>query len=135
MTLTLTTATTCRTHVSDLLCPSTHASAARVVLGSGAPGTRLIYETERRPPTTHELDLTTTRLAGPCHTTSCSYWADKCMLGSTLADTAVSLRMSGTPHCTIRPECRWFAENGRAACGACALVRYAATSDSRAANL
>jgi hypothetical protein len=117
--------------MSDLRCPSADYESADLVLGSGSAGEAMTYERARRAPGVSDADVSVTRLSGICRSGSCANWNDGCVLGSMLAETAVQLRLGAMPHCLIRTECRWFAENGRAACGACALVRFApATADS-----
>jgi hypothetical protein len=64
------------------------------------------------------------RFASPCITDGCQYWdGERCGV----ADGALELRSTTAkparlPRCGIRPRCRWFAQNGRAACEVCPLV-------------
>ena len=60
------------------------------------------------------------RFAGPCATTACTYWGNGCRLGRFVADGAPR---DGQP-CAISERCRWFAENGSAACQRCDQVVY-----------
>lgn len=110
--------------MTELLCPSAEDRNGTIELGIGEPLQRLAFSRVRKPRDTRATDLSTMRLAGPCITSDCMNWNDGCNLGKTLAETAVRLRLNARPHCPIRRDCRWFAENGRAACGACALVRF-----------
>jgi len=69
------------------------------------------------------------RLSGPCITTGCGYWREGCQLGAILARAACSGGRAQIPtpsvsSCPIRATCRWVAENGLAACVACASVDY-----------
>jgi hypothetical protein len=112
------------TSTSDLMCPSATFDRAVTVLGMGAPGKPLHYRRKNRPHEIVEGDLSAVRLAGMCISTGCLYWNDRCELGRSVAQSATQLNLTNMPQCSIRTSCRWFAENGRAACGGCALVRY-----------
>jgi hypothetical protein len=64
------------------------------------------------------------RFAGPCAEGGCGFWTGSdCGLATELVE---SYRQVGTaaelPRCSIRTECRWFAEHGRDACAACPHV-------------
>jgi hypothetical protein len=62
------------------------------------------------------------RLAGPCLTTSCRQWTGtRCAVGDAVADASPS-RPERLPACAIRSTCRWWSQNGPAACRSCALV-------------
>jgi hypothetical protein len=116
------------------MCPSTPVANATVFLGMITPAGRVAYVT---PATPAEVALTTVddsdtpvesryRLAGPCATTSCGFWtSDHCGLGAQLVSSyheAVGPAEAELPKCAIRRTCRWFAEQGPAACPACSYV-------------
>jgi hypothetical protein len=107
----------------DLLCPSTDASNGVIVLGHGPVGSPLEYEDAIRAPKEADSDPTYTRLAGRCHGHECAYWAGACQLGQRLATVEVHVSNRFSPRCVIRKQCRWFAENGSAACNNCPYVR------------
>jgi len=108
----------------DLLCPSADTDNAVTVLGTGAPDKPLDYAHATHPREIVAADLSMVRFAGNCITVSCLHWNDGCELGKSVARSATQLRLTNKPRCSIRSSCRWFAENGRTACGGCALVRY-----------
>jgi hypothetical protein len=61
------------------------------------------------------------RFAGPCETNSCRQWTgSRCAVG----DIAAATHRGPQPlqPCAIRPTCRWWAQNGAAACRGCTLV-------------
>ncbi|RKN49683.1 hypothetical protein D7223_08875 [Micromonospora endolithica] len=115
------------------MCPSTPAANATVFLGMITPAGRVAYVTPALPA---EVALATAgtdapvesryRLAGPCVTTTCGFWTgDHCGLGERVVasyrETAGPAE-TDLPHCAIRRTCRWYAEQGRAACTACSHV-------------
>lgn len=62
------------------------------------------------------------RFAGPCVTTACQQWAGtRCAIGDLVAN-ASTTTAGHLPPCDIRPTCRWWSQNGPAACRSCALV-------------
>lgn len=62
------------------------------------------------------------RFAQPCIQEQCAHWHDsRC----DVADAAVAQVPSAAeslPRCSIRAECRWFAQRGREACRVCPFV-------------
>ncbi|HEX5543593.1 MAG TPA: hypothetical protein VFX60_18920 [Micromonospora sp.] len=118
------------------MCPSTPVSNSTVFLGMITPAGRVAYVTPAVP-TENVLDTLSAdeagrplekgyRFAGPCVTSSCGYWTgDHCGLG---AKVAASYREvtdpadDALPKCAIRRDCRWFAEQGRAACTPCSYI-------------
>jgi hypothetical protein len=69
------------------------------------------------------------RFAGPCVEESCAQWTgSRCGVIDTVFDAVQTLapapaRPDGVlPHCAIRSSCRWFAQEGAAACAACPFV-------------
>ncbi|MBM0236503.1 hypothetical protein JNW88_03840 [Micromonospora sp. ATA32] len=113
--------------------PSTPAANATVFLGMITPAGRVAYVTPQLPA---EVALAAAgtdrpvesqyRLAGPCVTSSCGFWTgEHCGLGERLATSyqeAVGPAETELPRCAIRRTCRWFAEQGAAACAACSHV-------------
>lgn len=61
------------------------------------------------------------RFAAPCRMAGCDNWSDGCRLAANAA--AGGAAASTVPECGIRPQCRWFAQEGAAACHVCPLVR------------
>jgi len=70
------------------------------------------------------------RFASTCTEADCGHWTGRaCGLSDLLVDSEAVLAEGDTlPACSIRSSCRWFFQNGRAACRVCPLV----VTDSRA---
>jgi hypothetical protein len=65
------------------------------------------------------------RFTAPCIGVSCTQWDGQgCRIGSALAagSVAAGLDAAELPECGIRAACRWFGQEGGAACAACPLV-------------
>ncbi|MDG4792944.1 hypothetical protein [Micromonospora sp. WMMD1082] len=118
----------------ERMCPSTPADNATVFLGMITPAGRVAYVTPAMPA---EVAVTAAaeadapvearyRLAGPCVTSRCGFWTgEHCGLGERLAASYAEIAgepEADLPRCAIRRTCRWFAEQGSAACAACAHV-------------
>ncbi|MEG3635890.1 hypothetical protein [Micromonospora palythoicola] len=118
----------------ERMCPSTPAGNATVFLGMITPAGRVAYVTPALPAevavaAATEADVaveTRYRLAGPCVTSRCGFWTgEHCGLGERLVASyaqTVGEPEVELPRCAIRRTCRWFAEQGPAACVACAHV-------------
>ncbi|MEV1330895.1 hypothetical protein AB0J20_15105 [Micromonospora costi] len=117
----------------ERMCPSTPATNATVFLGMITPAGRVAYVTPQMPADVALAVAATdapvesqVRLAGPCVTSRCGFWTgEHCGLGKRLADSyqeAVGPAEVDLPRCAIRRTCRWYAEQGRAACAACSHV-------------
>jgi hypothetical protein len=64
------------------------------------------------------------RTAAPCVTARCGRWdGRRCEVGAGLAALADGRTPAALPACGIRARCRWWAEQGAAACRLCPLVR------------
>ena len=62
------------------------------------------------------------RFAARCEEGRCGQYADgRCSLGQRLVE-GLQPVVDALPSCTIRPTCRWYAEQGRAACVRCPQV-------------
>jgi hypothetical protein len=63
------------------------------------------------------------RFANTCVESGCKQWTgSRCgVIDRVLAD-GDRAEAAALPHCAIRSTCRWFAQSGAAACGACPLV-------------
>jgi len=112
-----------------VICPSYPKSSARLELGRQGPdGFVTFHETPvvlapsaRTRYAQYELHVNDTgRYAGPCVSAECVNWDDGCLLGRHLASAA---SRPSTP-CSIADRCRWFNENGAAACSTCQVVTY-----------
>jgi hypothetical protein len=68
------------------------------------------------------------RFAGPCVEDRCAQWTGRScgvierVLSHPGVDEAVAAHDGPAPPCAIRRHCRWFAQEGVAACHACPLV-------------
>lgn len=112
-----------------LMCPSHPVETAKVVIGQRTAGGVLAFFSEPLPfpdvareVVSHERLHREVRLAGPCVMSACSYWVGSCQLGRFVTESAGD--SDTAPECSIRGQCRWFAENGEDACGACSSVTF-----------
>jgi hypothetical protein len=118
---------------AELMCPSSHPSVADcLVLGvieHGDAGPRVAYVNEPVPATAELLGLAAPanpgevfRLAAPCQTRTCPHFkAGACGLITKIVKTLAPV-VEALPPCLIRKECRWFAQEGGAACRRCPQV-------------
>jgi len=132
------------TDEAERLCPSSTAAHATVFLGMITSGARVAYVTPNVPITPETVDVLVDdggtlesqyRFAGGCVTHACGYWTGgHCGLGAEVAAQSPRVlaedpALARLPRCGIRSRCRWFAEQGTAACHVCPLV----VTDSRGA--
>ncbi len=116
-----------------LLCPSAQPEmeAAQVlgVLDTSEGTTRLAYLQERLAVSNGVLEMAKDvpptrvfRFAARCDTTACSHFdgAD-CRLAKRVVE-GFQPSSAKPPPCLIRRDCRWFAQEGRAACVRCSQV-------------
>ena len=67
------------------------------------------------------------RVSAKCEESRCVHFRNsRCSLAQRLVDRLHPV-VDGVPHCRIRPNCRWFAEQGTAACLRCPQVVTFAT--------
>ena len=72
------------------------------------------------------------RFAGQCETTQCVHYTQgNCRLATRIVQLLPAV-VDSLPACVIRPTCRWFAQEGRAACLRCPQVVTEATQASPA---
>lgn len=64
------------------------------------------------------------RFVGTCAQSGCTNWVDhKCGIAGKIAKVAEEVALYGPlPPCSIRPACRWFAQEGSNACRICKFV-------------
>jgi hypothetical protein len=115
------------------LCPSARCEDGAILLGIVAEDGRVAYIT---PELRIDADFVARasqgrtperrfRFAQPCATHGCGHWTgQRCGLVETLVESRPDERPDGLPHCAIRRDCRWFAQQGRDACGVCPLVLH-----------
>lgn len=117
-----------------LLCPSaqpdtTDAQVFGVFVKTPEQGLRVGYLTEAQPVTPDILDASgavrptqVMRVASPCMGGSCVHYdGSDCKLVSRVVQMLDPV-VAGLPRCAIRPTCRWFRQEGRAACLRCPQV-------------
>ena len=116
------------------LCPSAQPQlegAFTFGVMEGTPeGSRVAYLDERVPVTDELLEMAAPvkptevfRFAAPCAGSACSHFdGSDCRLATKL----VQLTPPATralPACTLRPDCRWWMQEGKAACMRCPTIR------------
>jgi hypothetical protein len=116
-----------------VLCPSAQpALAGSVVFGvvSGTAEQPLVEWIERPVPVTDELLALTgpvpstqvLRIAAPCQEQACCHFdGTDCRLAARLVK-LLPVAVDALPPCLIRPTCRWFTQEGRAACQRCPRI-------------
>jgi hypothetical protein len=129
------------------LCPSAQpdmeGAVAFGVVGGTAEEPEVTYLRDPQPVTPELLQLARPvlptevfRFAAPCAQGGCQHFdGARCRLVRKLADTVPTDR-DGLPRCRIRSSCRWWHEQGRAACLRCPVVvttAYGADETLRAA--
>lgn len=66
------------------------------------------------------------RFASRCQTSGCAQWTgSRCgVIDKALAhiEAALPVEERALPPCTIRSDCRWYAQTGARACGACSYI-------------
>jgi hypothetical protein len=62
------------------------------------------------------------RFGGVCMQGNCAHWANGCDLGVIVTKVAIEKKLKPRDPCAFKTLCRWFAENGAAACGGCTYV-------------
>ena len=127
----------------ELCCPSADAQPGALVIGMRRADGTIGYLRDRLEATPDFVDAiraagtadTQFRFAGPCARSGCGHWRDDdtaadagadaghCGLIGRLRDVVPGELLADTlPRCTIRASCRWFAQDGAAACRVCPLV-------------
>jgi hypothetical protein len=129
------------THSSALLCPSSQpdVEGARVlgVVQQSEDGSEILYLDEPLPATEDVLAMAAPRhptevfrLAAKCQTNRCPHFdGANCGLAARIVQILPAVATS-LPRCHIRAECRWFRQEGAAACNRCpqiATVNYVGT--------
>jgi hypothetical protein len=118
----------------ELLCPSSQPSmeGCRVlgVVQEGDTGPEVLYLDAHVAATQEVLEMAAPanptevfRLAATCQTKCCPHFdGAKCRLATRMVEILPAV-VSALPHCLIRPECRWFRQEGAAACRRCPQIR------------
>ena len=117
---------------STIRCPSAQPSADGVVIGVVTGSTekrRIGYLNQPQPVTEEILALAGSadpgqvfRMASPCMGDGCKHFSGgDCSLVKRIV-AGLDPVVGGLPPCQIRPTCRWFRQEGRAACIRCPQV-------------
>jgi hypothetical protein len=119
---------------ASILCPSVteigpNAEVFGVLTGSATEGFRIGYLTEALPATVELLAAAAPakptevfRAASPCMERRCKHFDGRdCGLAARVAS-MLDPAVGTLPRCAIRPRCRWFRQEGRAACLRCPQV-------------
>ena len=114
-------------------CPSSQATAEGARIFGVITGTpekhRVGYLTETVPVTDKVFEIAGEakptqlfRIAAPCSESACKHFANNtCSLAKRIVE-GVPAVVNGLPACEIRPTCRWFRQEGKAACLRCPQV-------------
>jgi hypothetical protein len=116
-----------------ILCPSAPADEKAILLGVVQPDGSVAYIKDRIEVTREFLDIaakgpepeTRFRFSSPCIGSACKQWANGgCSVPERLADMIPTSDATDAPlpSCSIRDQCRWFAQRGAEACRICPLV-------------
>jgi hypothetical protein len=120
-----------------LLCPSAdpHMEGAVVfgVAGGSSASPRVAYLDQPQPATPEVLALSAPvkpaevfRVAARCAETQCQHFdGSRCRLATRIVQILPAV-VSSLPLCRIRPECRWWQQEGREACLRCPQVVHEA---------
>lgn len=115
------------------LCPSAQPDLEDAivfgVVGGTARDPMVLYLSEPQPVTPELLDLASPvrptevfRFAAPCAESGCQHFdGTMCRLGQKLVESVPAV-VQRLPRCRLRPNCRWFHEQGGEACLRCPLV-------------
>ena len=116
-----------------IMCPSAQpemtGSVAFGVVGGTAEDPRVSWIEKPVPVTAEILALTgevpptqVLRIAAPCQESACCHFdGTDCRLATKLVRLMPAVTQS-LPPCRIRPDCRWFLQEGRAACAVCPQI-------------
>jgi hypothetical protein len=131
---------------SPALCPSAQpeweSSVALGVIAGTADKPLMVHFASPTPVTDELLALSSPvtptevfRFAAPCMCAGCVHFVDaKCGLATRVV-TLLPVVMNTLPRCAIRPHCRWWQQEGKAACMRCPQVVTANYNPSEAMRL
>jgi hypothetical protein len=117
----------------SLMCPSAQPGMGDVqvlgVVSRDGAEPRIAYLDEAVTPTPEILELAAPlapsqvfRLAARCEEKKCTHFdGSRCQLAVRIASMLPEV-VDALPACNIRPECRWFRQEGRAACLRCPQI-------------
>lgn len=114
----------------ELLCPSARCEPGAVLLGIVGKDGRVGYLSTQMVVDEDFVETASRgrapearfRFAQPCVEGACGYWrGDRCGVVEGAVAQATPLD-APLPRCSIRSDCRWFAQRGPEACGVCPVV-------------
>jgi hypothetical protein len=114
-----------------LLCPSARCEPGATLLGvvrsdatiGHLPQTYIVDEEFAQAANADGLAETRFRFASACVKGNCSQWnGSSCGVVAQAADELALRHSPVMPNCSIRPQCRWFAERAADACRVCHFV-------------
>jgi hypothetical protein len=115
------------------LCPSTQPKMGDAVIFGVVGGTvespKVAYLNESQPVTKEILALSTPakptevfRMASSCQESACKHFdGSNCRLATSIVDRLPSV-VDTLPACQIRPDCRWWQQEGKSACFRCPQI-------------
>jgi hypothetical protein len=128
--------TAVRDDAEPALCPSAPAQPGALLIGVVQDGTVALLgtplpvdaafvETAAR----HGKPERRFRFSVPCAEAACGHWTGSAcgLIGITRGqarDAGLAVAETTLPRCAIRARCRWWRQDGRAACATCAYVVY-----------
>lgn len=118
---------------NKLLCPSASANTKATLLGVVQPDGKVGFIKDRIEVTREFLDMISDgslpeirfRFSSTCMGGACKQWANgECSLPERLANIIPISEVADAalPDCSIRDQCRWFAQRGSSVCCICPLV-------------
>lgn len=112
-----------------VLCPSHSCKTGTIMLGIVMRDGRVAFSSDQLVVTDEFVKIASEgrapekrfRFAGPCVKTGCGQWKEgRCgVIDSVMKYAASDYNEAELPACSIRPQCRWFGQNGAQACSVC----------------
>ncbi len=115
---------------ADALCPSARCEPGALVIGMVGADGRVGYVRPALPVDEGFAERARSRgrpesayrFAQPCAEGACAYWDGGCRVARMAVEAFGDADPDHLPRCAIRAACRWFRQEGGAACRSCALV-------------
>ena len=117
---------------NPVLCPSSKCAPGVILLGMLQPDGMIAYTQDRVildenfvARASEELFSPEEhfRFSSPCMKGACSQWTgSRCGVIDRVLEVIAPLELLSLPKCSIREQCRWFAQSGANACHVCPLV-------------